>query len=104
MLCKLNQRISLQQRTIIQDENGFEFEKWITVATVWASISNLYGNEYFEAKKTTSEDMLKFKIRYRSDIDKSMRISHKGRNYNILHIDNIKFENKLIEIKASEVV
>ena len=100
---ELRHRITLQKFTTTVNENGFEEESWIDFKTLWASISNLHGREYFEAAAVQKENTVKFIIRYFSGIDTSMKIMFKGKSYNIIQIDNIKYENKFIEIKALEV-
>jgi SPP1 family predicted phage head-tail adaptor len=99
----LNKRITLQELKTNINENGFEIEDWIDFKTIWAEVTNLYGREYFEAAAVQMENTVKFTIRYLDGIDTSMRILFKGRNYNITSIDNIKYRNKFIEIKAMEV-
>ncbi|WP_431188446.1 phage head closure protein [Caloranaerobacter azorensis] len=73
------------------------------IKTVWARVSNLYGKEYFAAAAVQAENTIKFLIRYTDGIDTDMRILFKGKQYNITSIDNIKYANKFIEIKATEV-
>lgn len=99
----LNKRITLQELKTNINENGFEIEEWIDFKTIWAEVTNLYGREYFEAAAVQMENTVKFTIRYLDGIDTSMRILFKGRHYNIKSIDNIKYRNKFIEIKAMEV-
>ncbi|KGM99580.1 phage head closure protein [Clostridium botulinum] len=100
---ELRHRIKLQVLETITNDNGFEEETWQDYKTVWASVSNLYGREYFAAAAVQAEKTVKFTIRYTDEIDASMRILFKGKQYNITSIDNIKYENKFIEIKAMEV-
>lgn len=100
---ELRHRIALQKFSIAINENGFEVEDWVEIKTVWASVSNLYGKEYFEAAATQSEKTVKFTIRFIAGIDESMRIMFKGKTYRIIFIDNIKYQNKFLEIKALEV-
>lgn len=100
---ELRHRITLQKFTSTVNENGFEEEMWIDFKTVWASVSNLHGREYFEAAAVQKENTVKFIIRYTKDLDTSMKIAFKGKSYNIIQIDNIKYENRFIEIKAMEV-
>lgn len=99
----LRHRITLQRLTTTTNENGFEIEEWIDVKTVWAGVSNLYGREYFEAAAVQAENTVKFIIRYTKDIDTSMKIIFRGKQYNITSIDNINYKNELMEIKAMEV-
>jgi len=99
----LRHRIIFQKFTTTISENGFEVETWQDYKTVWASIFNLYGREYYQAAAVQAEKTVKFIIRYIEGIDTSMKILFKEKQYDIAFIDNIKFENKFIEIKASEV-
>lgn len=69
----------------------------------WAAITNLHGREYFAAAAVQAENTVKFTIRYTDEIDTLMKILFKGKQYNIISIDNIKYDNKFIEIKAMEV-
>jgi len=100
---ELRHRIKLQVLETITNDNGFEEEIWQDYKTVWASVSNLYGREYFEAAAVQAEKTVKFTIRFTKDIDESMRIKFRDKQYNITSIDNIKYANKFIEIKAMEV-
>lgn len=99
----LNKRITIQELKTTINDNGFEVEDWIYFKTVWADVSNLYGREYFDAMAVQMENTVKFTIRYLAGIDTSMRISFGDKHYNITSIDNIKYRNRFIEIKAMEV-
>lgn len=99
----LNKRITIQELKASINENGFEVEEWIDFKTVWAGVTNLHGREYFEAVAVQMENTVKFILRYLPGIDTTMRILFKGRHYNIISIDNIKYKNRFIEIKAMEV-
>lgn len=99
----LRHRITLQKFTTVVNENAFEEEAWQDYKTVWASVSNLSGREYYQAAAIQAEKTVKFLIRYIEDIDTSIRILFKDKQYNITSIDNVKYSNKYIEIKALEV-
>lgn len=99
----LNKRITIQELKTTINENGFEVEEWIHFKTVWATVSNLHGREYFEAAAVQMESTVKIIIRYLAGLDTSMRILFKGNSYNITFIDNIKYANKYLEIKALKV-
>jgi SPP1 family predicted phage head-tail adaptor len=100
----LRHRITFQKLTTSVNENGFEVETWEDMRTVWAAVSNLHGREYFAAAAVQAENTVKFTIRYLPDIDTTMRISFRDKQYNITSIDNIKYQNRFIEIKALEVI
>lgn len=100
---ELKHRITFQKNTIQINENGFEIETWSDYKTVWAKVTSLHGREYFAAAAVKAENTVKFIIRYTDGLDTTMRIVFKNKYYNITSIDNIKYENKYVEIKALEV-
>lgn len=103
---KLNRRIVIQKRDMIEDENGFEVEIWDDYKTVWSNIKNINGKEYFLAQQVQSKASKKATIRYIKDIDQSInlnssldyRVKYNENIYNILYFDNIKEQNKFIEL------
>lgn len=99
----LRHRITFQKLISTVNENGFKTEDWQDYKTIWASVSNLTGKEYYQAAAIQAEKTVKFKVRYFEDIDTSMRILFKDSKYNINSIDNREFTNKYLEIKALEV-
>ena len=101
---KLNKRITFQSFTTITNDYGFEIQEWADYTTVWASANNLNGREYFAAQAVQAEKTVKFTIRYNKNINESMRIIFEGNNYDISSIDNIKYGNEFMEIKALAVV
>jgi len=100
---ELRHRITIQRIDITINENGYEIETPVVVKTVWAKVSSLHGSEFFAAKAVQAENTLKFTIRYISGLDQTMQILFQEKIYNITTIDNIKYENKYIEIQAKEV-
>ncbi|NFD29662.1 head-tail adaptor protein [Clostridium botulinum] len=115
----LNKRIVIQKYTTTQNENGFDIEKWIDYKTVWASMNNLWGKEFYAAKSTNSENTIEFIVRYSKDLEKintkeyriktikdknATKEKDKYRYFDITFIDNIKYENKWLKIKAVEVI
>lgn len=100
----LKHRITLQKPVTIVNPNGFEVETWENYKTLWAAASNLHGREYYAAAAVQAENTVKFTIRYLPDINTSMRILFRDKQYNIIAIDNIKYQNRYLEIKAQEVM
>ena len=99
----LRHRITLQNLTTSISENGFELEVWEDYKTIWAAVSNLHGREYYAAAAVQAENTVKFTIRYLPGLDTAMRISFREKIYDIKAIDNIKYRNRFLEIKAREV-
>ncbi len=101
---ELRHRVTIQKLTTGINENGFEVRTWKDYKTVWAAASNLHGREYYAAATVQAENTVKFTIRYLEGLDTTMRVLFQGRQYNITSIDNIKYQNRYMEIKAMEVV
>ncbi len=81
---KLNQRITIEQRTTTQDpDTGEVVESWVTLASVWASFDPLSVREFIQSSATQSEVSARFTIRHRDDVDATMRITHRGKVWNI---------------------
>lgn len=106
---KLNKKIVVQQ---IKKElkNGVNIEIYEDVKTVWAEIKNLNGKEFFEAQQVKSKISKKIKIRYLKILDPSIyinatmdyRILYNGFPYNIVYIDNIREENRFMELAVED--
>ena len=106
---KLNKRITIQKFSTTQNENGFDVEDWQTYKTIWASVNNLWGKEFYAAKAVNAENTVEFICRYSRDLienidTKEYRIFWNNRSFNITFIDNIQYENKWIKIKCLEVI
>jgi len=70
---------------------------------MWSNKQHLRGKEFWQAKATNSEESYKFKVRYREDIDKTMKVFSDGIMYDINSVyplDNSKTWSMII---ASEV-
>lgn len=116
---QLNKRIFIQKYTTTQNENGFDIEEWIDYKTVWASINNLWGKEFYAAKATNSENTVEFIVRYSKNLEKinskeyrikaikdknATKEKDKYRYFDITFIDNIQYKNRWLKIKAIEVI
>ena len=100
---ELKHRITIQKKVTggpLEDTTYTDFK------TAWCKVSNLYGKEFIEAQKVEANISKKFIARYIKDLDMSINpdacedfiINYKGISYNILYIDNIKEQNKFMEI------
>lgn len=103
---KLDKKIIIEQYTAVTTPSGFDEAKWVSYKTVWASINNLWGKEYYAAKATNEEKTVEFTIRYFKDLENlnttKYRLNWGGRAFNITFIDNIQYANKWLKIKAIE--
>ena len=96
-------RIKIVKLVTTVNDNGFEVETYEIYKTLWAKVINLHGKEYFEAAAIQKEKTVKFLFRAVKGINETMKIDFDGKLYDINFIDNFKYENKYMEIKALEV-
>lgn len=83
----LRHRVTLQRKQVTQDQaTGEMVTAWADVAQVWAAILPSSGREFIAAAAAQSEVQGKIVIRFRDDVDASMRIVYRGKYFNILAV------------------
>lgn len=100
----LNRRITIQQRTGARDEYGGISEEWEDVATCWARVVPLRGQELYRAQQVRAENSHNFYVRYRADITAAMRIMYRGEPYNILSITDVEDRRRELQILTQQGV
>lgn len=70
----LNREVKIKRPEGGSDEAGQPLLGWIDVAKVWANIKFQSGSESIRADAVTSVARASIRIRYREDIDASMRV------------------------------
>jgi len=72
---KLRHRVTIERPQLVQNETtGDVVSVWYKVSDVWAAIEPLSSREFIAAQAQNSEIVARIIIRYRDDIDASMRI------------------------------
>lgn len=79
----LDQRITLQSRSVVQDAHGQDTITWVDIATVWAQCHSIRGREFFAAVQVQQEQTVKVRIRYRADVTQNCRLIWNGVNHDI---------------------
>ena len=82
----LNRRVTIQAPGTIRDEGGGVIEGWAEYAQAWASIRKTNGMESIRAGAEGTTVQASIRMRYRTDIDASMRIVHGTTIYKILGV------------------
>ena len=101
-----NKKIVIQHKSFIENENGFEIESWLDLKKVWAKVENISGKELIEAQQLKSKTAKRVYIRYIKELDSSInpeatlqyRILYKNNVYNLIYSENLKEENKYLEM------
>lgn len=81
---KLDRQIKLLRYSRTKDTAGGISETYAEFATVWASVKDLRGSQFFAAQQSNSEVTTKFQIRYRDDLTAKDRIEWKNKQYEII--------------------
>jgi SPP1 family predicted phage head-tail adaptor len=84
--------------------SGWPTTDWTEHITVWAEIRTQKGKRLFEAAAVQMQDMKTFGIRYRKDVDDTMRIRYKCQDYDVVSMTNDDENNQWYTILASEVL
>ncbi len=98
---RLDRRITIQQNTptVVPGGTGEEIESWGDLATVWAGVVPVGGSETFQAKQVGAEAVAKFRIRYRGDVLRAMRVVYDSDNYDIQDVaEDRRFERRQFQI------
>lgn len=61
---KRRHKLSIQKKTITQDDYGNETEDWVDWWSVTAQRMELFGSDYYAAKQFGEEKTIKWKLKY----------------------------------------
>lgn len=79
----LRHKVSIQARSKTRDAAGQPVEAWAPIATPWADIKHLGGLETIKGGAETAQVKASIRMRYRTDVDESMRVVHGATVYEI---------------------
>lgn len=84
---RLRHWVELQRDELAQDpDTGEMISNWVRVDEMWAEIVPSSAREFIAASAQQSEVRGRMTIRFRDDIDASMRIVYRGKWYSILGV------------------
>lgn len=104
---ELRHRITIQEKSVTRASNGEENETWASIATVpevWAKVEPLRGREFFAAQETQSSIDYRITIRYRSDLDRTMRVVWGSETLDIVSVIPVRGEHKWLELMCASGV
>lgn len=94
---ELTKRITIQVNSSAQNGFGEEIPTWTDLTTVWAKIEMTSARaenvETFRNNLTKQVSTYEFTVRYRTDLDRYIRIKYKDRYFEIKNIDNVEQAN-----------
>ena len=83
---KLDQRVTIQQKSTSRNSIGEEVVTWADLATVWAEAIPVRGSEFFAAAQMQQVVDVRFRIRYRAGLTGAKRLLWKTLPYDIVAI------------------
>lgn len=87
---RMDRRITLRHMVESPpDANRSSVQTYAQYDVVWAEKVEAGGREYYAAQQVQAEIATRFRIRYRSDVLATDRISFDGRDFNITHIQEL---------------
>lgn len=100
---ELRHRVTfLKRRVTVQ--SGITKETWEPAFSCWAMVEPLNSREYWQAAAVNREDEQRVTIRYRRDVDATMRVRHAGRDFDIASIINPNARNIKLELLVKSVL
>lgn len=101
---ELRHQITFQEKTSTRQSFGDFADTWDDYVTVWAAIEWKSGRRYLEAAQLNAEIEGIVRIRYRSDIEPTMRITFGNRIIEIISIANTYERNRELVISCKEAL
>ena len=83
---ELNQRVTIQNKSVTRNSIGEEVVTWADLVTIWAKVMPLRGNAFHAANKDQHTVDARFFIRYRTGVTEAMRLVWKANYYDITNI------------------
>ena len=81
---RMDRLVTLEYKTVSQNDHGEEIETWTAKATIWAGKKDFRGTEFFGAQQVNAEATGIFIIRYRDDVNtEDYRLTYEGDTYDI---------------------
>jgi SPP1 family predicted phage head-tail adaptor len=87
---ELRNRIEVQNYVRVENDVGEEVKLWQSYIKLWAKFKTSSVKEQLQAGKETSSILYEIIIRYRNDLDTTMRVVYKDKSYSIDHVINHK--------------
>lgn len=100
---KLRHQVTIEKVTgSTNDGGGNRLPAWGAVATTWAEVRPLQGNEVVIAEQAGQTTTHIVTMRYRTDINDDMRLNYNGRILTIQTVINKQEKNEALEIRCQE--
>lgn len=103
---RLSKRVTILRQPGPDDVDGYgePLGDWQEVATIWAAIEPLRGQEFFAARRENAEVTTRIRIRYRDGIDRTMVVRYKATEteFEILYTIRPEFGRQELQLMCKE--
>lgn len=82
----MDRRVQIQNYTTTRDDWNTPIQTWSTLASVWASKQDRRSAEVVENDQMVNLNRTTWRIRYRSDVDTTMRIEYDSEHYYVVGV------------------
>lgn len=98
----MNTLLTVQQYTVARSDSGEPVKTWSTLKQIWAQEEYASGGEAVKADRETAFSIRKFRTRYDSGINRTMRlVDRQSVTYKIEKIEPLRYG--MMRIYAREV-
>jgi SPP1 family predicted phage head-tail adaptor len=99
---EMRKQVSIEVEQPTTDNAGGYALGWTTLATVWAQITPVSGNEVYTAQHLEGHVTHHVLMRYRDDVTSDMRLSYNSRVFNIHAVLNTGERNQWTVLLVEE--
>jgi SPP1 family predicted phage head-tail adaptor len=99
-IAELDRLVVIESKTTTLDAFGAEISTWTPYAVVWAKRRSRPAREFFTAGRVVREEDVFYMMRYREDIDTTMRLVDNGVPYDIHEIRLGDERNRWMELRV----
>lgn len=96
----LKHLITLQKPTYHTDSRGNRITTWQDVSSVYASMQDVSGKDFFAAQAHQAQDVITFGIRWRDDVTHQWRLIYQGKAHHIIQVNHLGYKKDFIHLKA----
>jgi SPP1 family predicted phage head-tail adaptor len=100
---KYRHRVTIEQKTETKNEFGTRVPSWVALATVWARVDTLNGNEKYVSARHLETASVVVEIRYRADITAAMRVVYGPRTLEISAVIDVGERRRELKLLCKEL-
>lgn len=101
-MSRLRKRVTILQRSETTGDYGGPVETWTELCTAWAGVEPLRGQEYFTPGREGADVTTRIRIRYRSDVNRTMIVRCEGVDFEIMHIIDPEYRHREMQLMCKE--